>query len=355
MLKLKKLLLAGPPLFAVASALASNEAPIEWTALPPIPDQEGFAAPFAGTHEGKLIVAGGANFPDAKPWDGGIKTWYDKVFVLDQPDGAWREAGRLPRPLGYGVSLSVPEGVVCIGGSDAERHHADVFIMRLDGAGGPVFDPLPPLPKPCANMSGALAGRVIYVAGGIEKPDATAALHTVWTLDLDRAADGWREIEPWPGSGRMLAAAGALDGSFFLVGGAGLQADADGKPEREWLRDGYRFTPGSGWTRLTDAPQISVAAPSPMPFVAGRGLLLIGGDDGSQLAVAPEDHRGFPTGVFAYDPARDAWSRAGAIPLGLVTTPTTLWQSRVVVPGGEKKPGTRSTEVWTLPLPQPPP
>ena len=31
----------------------------EWQALPPIPDQEGFAFPFAGVHDGKLIVAGG--------------------------------------------------------------------------------------------------------------------------------------------------------------------------------------------------------------------------------------------------------------------------------------------------------
>lgn len=320
-----------------------------WTELPPIPDQEGFAAPFAGVHGGALIVAGGANFPGARPWEGGTKVWHDQVYVLDRPDGVWRKAGTLPRPLAYGVSLSAPEGVICVGGSDAERHHADVFWMRLDADGAPVFEPLPPLPLPCANMCGALLGRVVIVAGGIEKPDATRALHQVWTLDLDAVSAGWREIEPWPGRERMLAAAGALDDSFYLVGGAALTTGADGKPEREWLRDAWRLTPGKGWRRIADPPAISVAAPSPMPEHAGR-LLLIGGDDGSQVLASPQEHRGFPTAVFGYDPAKDQWSPAGRIPRGLVTTSALVWRERIVIPGGEIKPGIRSTEVWALPI-----
>lgn len=335
-----------------AQGEAAEPGALEWSALPPIPDKEGFAFPFAGVHEGRLIVAGGANFPDKRPWEGGTKVWYDKVFVLDRPDGAWREAGRLPRPLGYGVSLTATEGVLCLGGSDAERHHAECFILRLDASSKPETVPLPPLPKPSANLSGALLGRTVFVAGGLEKPDASEALRTFWSLDLDRPKQGWRELEPWPGRGRMLAAVGALDGSFFLVGGAALKAGADGKPEREWLRDGWRYTPGQGWQAIADAPQISVAAPTPMPASGGR-LLLIGGDDGSQLHATPDEHRGFPTDVFAYDPVGDAWSRAGSVPLGLVTTPAVVWEGRVLLPGGEKKPGFRSTEVWALPLARP--
>ena len=29
-----------------------------------------------------LIVAGGANFPDKVPWEGGEKICYDKIFLL---------------------------------------------------------------------------------------------------------------------------------------------------------------------------------------------------------------------------------------------------------------------------------
>jgi N-acetylneuraminate epimerase len=345
----KRLLHRGLSLSLLLGSLAEPARAADWKALPSIPDPEGFAAPFAGVHDGRLIVAGGANFPNAKPWQGGTKVWYDRVFVLDQPDGVWREAGRLPRPLAYGVSISTDDGICCIGGSDATRHYPDVFHLSLK-SGTATTQPLPPLPKPCANLSGALVGRSIYVAGGVETADAVRALHTVWSLDLDHLDRGWQSIEPWPGRERMLAAAGAHDGSFFLVGGTALKAGPDGKPEREWLRDGFSFTPGKGWRRLADVPRVSVAAPSPMPRVADGRLLLIGGDDGTQVAAAPDQHRGFPTEVLAYDAVSDTWNRAGAIPVGLVTTPAVIWRNHVVVPGGEKKPGIRSTEVWAFPL-----
>ncbi len=347
-----RLRFAGLALFATMKLSAAGPAPSDWKALPPIPDKEGFAYPFAGAHDGRLIVAGGANFPGKRPWEGGTKVWYDTVFVLDAPGGEWRVAGRLPRPLGYGVSLTTPEGVLCAGGSDSEQHHADVLCMRLAANGTPQFEALPPLPKPCANASGALLDRTVYVAGGIDKPEATEALHTFWSLDLDHLERGWQELEPWPGRERMLAAAGAIDGSFYLVGGAALKAGADGKPEREWLRDGWRFTPGQGWRQIADAPQVSVAAPTPMPASGGR-LLLIGGDDGAQLLVDPLEHRGFPRQVFAYAPGENAWAQTGMVPLGLVTTPAVIWEGRVILPGGEKKPGFRSTEVWSLPLARP--
>ena len=42
-----------------------------WTRLPSLPDPEGFASMFAGVSGGALLAAGGANFADKKPWDGG--------------------------------------------------------------------------------------------------------------------------------------------------------------------------------------------------------------------------------------------------------------------------------------------
>src|SRR5882672_7711864 len=84
---------------------------LNWKKLPPIPDRIGFAGPFAGVSGGALIVAGGANFPSALPWEGGRKTWYDSIFVLPKPDGQWLTGFKLPRPIGYGISVTTPEGV----------------------------------------------------------------------------------------------------------------------------------------------------------------------------------------------------------------------------------------------------
>ena len=46
--------------------------------------QVGLAGTFAGTHNKALIVAGGANFPDLPPWEGGKKVWWDDVFILEK-------------------------------------------------------------------------------------------------------------------------------------------------------------------------------------------------------------------------------------------------------------------------------
>jgi N-acetylneuraminic acid mutarotase len=88
-----------------------------WQQWPSIPDERGFAGAFAGVHINLLLVAGGANFPDRPPWEGGVKTWYGQVWALKKDLGQWQPAGRLPRPLGYGISLSTPVGVGCLGGS----------------------------------------------------------------------------------------------------------------------------------------------------------------------------------------------------------------------------------------------
>src|SRR3954464_11302215 len=97
----------------LCSSLSSMPAQeIRWSRLPSIPDREGFAYPFAGVSNGTLVVAGGANFPDKRPWEGGIKRWYDMVFALNRPGGEWKRVGTLPRPLGYGVSITTENGIL---------------------------------------------------------------------------------------------------------------------------------------------------------------------------------------------------------------------------------------------------
>jgi N-acetylneuraminic acid mutarotase len=333
----------------VMSVFAETAPLVRWEPLPAIPDPEGFAAPFSGVHADKLIVAGGANFPDKKPWEGGTKVWYDDLFVLEDPSGSWRKAGKLPRPLAYGVSVSTPEGLICIGGSDATGHHAEVFRIQWE-TDRAVFHELPKLPQSRANLSGALLGRTIYVVGGTEKPDSLVAANSVWSLDLDALERGWQEHDVCPGPGRMLASTGTAEGSLFVFSGAALKAGPDGKALREWLRDGYRFTPGKGWTRIADTPQVAVAAPNPMPVFSSSRLLLLGGDDGVQVNTAPTDHKGFPQTIFAYDVRSDRWAPMGALPTGLVTTSAVLWRDLLVIPGGEIRPGTRSNLVWATPF-----
>lgn len=330
---------------AVGTALAQETA---WKQLTPLPDHEGFAGMFAGVSHDALIAAGGANFPDKKPWEGGAKAWYDTVWCLDEPQGQWRAMGKLPSARGYGLSITTDEGVLCIGGAEAAQHlSACVRLSWHDGA--LQIDSLPALPQPCANMTGARLGDTIYVAGGITTPTSTSAMSTFWALDLKDVKAGWKSLPTWPGRPRMLAIGAASAGSFFIAGGTDLHADEAGKPARTYLKDGYRFTPGKGWQSIADLPQASVAPPTPSPSTAS-GFLVLGGDDGANVNFEPKTrHPGFPHTLLAYDAANNAWSKQADLPFANVTNPTTTWRGRTMVVSGEARPGVRSPAVWSAP------
>lgn len=331
------------------AAASSAPASLRWRELPALPDAEGFAGSFAGTAQGALLVAGGANFPDKRPWEGGTKIWHDRVFVLPAGAPAWQAAGRLPAANGYGVSLTLEAGVLLAGGGDARRNFAEVWLAHRDGT-AVRFTAWSSLPRPLAMACGAQVGRTVFIAGGLDRPEAATAQKIFIALDLDRPAAGWQELPAWPGAERFLAVAGAHDGAFYLFGGARLVPAAGGKTQREWLRDAWSYRAGVGWKRLADLPRVSVAAPTPAPVAAGR-LLVLGGDDGAQVNTPPAGHQGFPRDTLAYDPRTDRWSGAGDLPFSLVTTPLAPGGDGIVVPGGEARPGVRSPKVWTAALP----
>ena len=344
---------------------------LTWSELPPLPDAQGFAGSFAGTSEGALVVAGGANFPDGRPWDGATKVWHDRVFVLADPGGAWKAGLKLPRPLGYGVSVTwKQEGstrVVCLGGGDAERHYADVFSLRWTGSDLEITE-LPPMPGPAAFFCGAMVGNTLYAAGGRAAPDSPQALHTFWALDLSQPSDArkWEVLDPWPGRPRMQAVAAVQSGSFFLVGGVALDPAKEGDDKRVFLNDGYRYDPAKRqWSPIAPTPRFAAAAPTPAIPLGQSHFAIVGGDDGEnafRVAELKDDHPGFPADVLSYDLVTDTWVTTGRFPkdvaAGLwppVTTNSTWWKDadgndRYVVPSGEARPGVRTPQVvWAKP------
>jgi N-acetylneuraminic acid mutarotase len=347
-----------------------DAARLVWARLADLPDPLGVAGAFAGVcgaGDGLLVVAGGANFPDRPPWEGGTKAWHDTAWVLADPDGQWQAAKPLPEPLGYGVSASFAGRVWCVGGGDARRNVASTVALGWDAATQRLVverDALPPLPKPVANAAGILVGSRLFIAGGQETPDAATALATFWSIDLADAAAGWREHKPWPGPPRILPVLGAVDGRLYLVSGAELilaeTAGAEGpQVTRRFLRDAYRFDPATeSWTVLAPAPVPLIAAAGPAIPLGGKQLVFLPGDDGEfferRMELA-DRHPGFPRRSYLYDTAADAWLRGDEIPAtvdGLatatpVTTPTVAWRGRTVIPSGEIKPGVRTPAILT--------
>ena len=350
-----------------AIAQQSTSSDFTWGQLSPIPDSVGFAGSFAGVSNGVLLVAGGANFPDGgTPWLGSKKKWHDKIFALESSSGQWKEVGKLPRPLGYGVSISCPEGLLCLGGSNESGHYADAFIITYKD-GKLATEELPAMPKALANSCGAIIGDIIYIAGGTESPDSKDSESVFWSFDLSKKREmKWRTLESWPGPSRMLSTAGSLNEAFYLFSGANL---IDGK--RLYLTDAYKYVPGTGWFKIADLPQSVVAAPGPAYAKGSSQLVLFGGDDGKDAvnaAVLKERHPGFSKKIWNYDSLADSWTSTGNIftdkkedadlnPNGSVWAPVTtalvLWNGRIILPGGEVRPAIRTPRVLiATPLPR---
>jgi N-acetylneuraminate epimerase len=321
-----------------------------WEKLAPLPDKEGFASPFAGVMDGKLVVAGGANFPDKKPWEGGIKVWHDSIFMLDHPGADWKNAGKLPKPLAYGVSVTLKDGMLCIGGSDPKKHYADCFLVGLDN-NQLKFKVYPSLPKPCANMCGMKIGDMVYLAGGTEAPDSLKALHNFWCLNLNDVKAGWKVLEPWPGLGRMLPVCAGDGENFYLFSGAALSLNATGKIERTYLSDAFVFKPKVGWKKLPTMPRPCIAASSPAIFSKGV-IQLLSGDDGKLVNFEPKQkHPGFPKASMVFDPQTNSWGKDLPFHLSRATVPLVSWKGSIILISGEVRPGIRTPEIWSMRLP----
>ncbi len=361
---------------ALAAEPPTGSAVVDWEQLPSLPDREGFAGMFAGVSGDALVVAGGANFPQGRPWDGGQKVWYDDIYVLPEPGGRWQAAGKLPRALGYGVSLSADGGVICLGGGNADRHSADVLKLQWDGE-KIAIERLPSLPEPAASFCGALVDGVIYVAGGKDWPKPyqphggsqrlPVAMKTFWALDLSkpRAEWKWEKLDPWPGPARMQAVAAMQQGKFFLVGGVAIDNNKPGDDKRVFLTDSYCYDPKQRtWSAIAELPHSVAAAPSPAMPLGQASFAVVGGDDGANAARVEElkeKHPGFFASILCYHTITDTWTLRGEYPedaaQGIwppVTTNTTTWRGHYVVPSGEARPGIRTPKVfWAAPVEAP--
>ena len=324
---------------------------LKWSELPQLPPatgqqkQTGLAGSFVGTHNGALIVAGGVNFPDALPWEGGKKLWQDNIFVLQETTTntfQWftDKSFKLPRSLAYGVAISTNGGVVCIGGCGPQGYSDDVFLLKWNPATKKIdVESMPSLPRQLAFMAGAVVDNIIYIAGGQEAMKDASATKNFWALDLskraDKAAFVWKELPAWPGPARILsAAAGQSDGMinrFYLFSGRNVSPDM----ETKLLTDAYSYNPKTGlWKQLANVAPKGQSARCIMTATAvtsgANHILVFGSAD-----------------VLAYHTITDTWATVSRLPTsGYVPTAAVEWDDSFVVPGGKIQPGAETATVW---------
>ncbi len=326
-----------------------------WSEFPALPDAEGFAGLFAGECNGTLICAGGANFPDRRPWEGGTKRWYDQVFFLEEEDGVWNKAPqRLPWKRAYGVSISYKDQLILIGGSDSIRHYDDVIGLTFKDGAIEIAHDFPKLPKPLANMCGGILKGVIYIAGGNESPDGLAS-SDFYQMDLNVEPQDRRWVlgNSWPGLARIQAVSASDGQSFYLFSGFKLSRSSSDGIQRSLLTDAYQYHPEVGgpgtWTTLPTMPRGVAAAPSPAFAVGMSHIIIPGGLDQATLQYTdPSTHPGFSDAVLAFNKQSQQWVKMNDMPKGSsrVTAPTVSLNGKWLVISGERAPGVRSPKIY---------
>lgn len=366
---------------------------IEWKAIAELPLAPGqvkpglsavFAGPLDATH---AVVAGGSFYGEKGPLDGGTKQFADSVFVLEQKPASagapplyeWVSiTAKLPRPLAYGVSIPVEEGVVCIGGTDGQACFPECFLLRWNTETREVERIVwPELPQPLAYAGGARAGSWLVVVGGTSRPGEPGGVE-VFGLDLSQRQNPttfqWQTFPAMSRPAVLPVCAGHYDGSnevFYVLGGRDLS-----QPEAAPYTDGIKFNLVTrSWSAFSAikptgaAAAVSVLGGTAVSLEPNR-ILVLGGDDGEIARLLEANarhtgseeeraayakfnaallaaHPGYRREALLYDAPSATWQSAGRFPAGTpAVTPAFLWDGAVVLAGGETSPGQRSAKVW---------
>lgn len=160
---------------------------------------------------GRLVMAGGCNFPDRPAREGGVKRYYSEIYTADylspmydaceskasELDLGWRLIGHLPHPTAYATFQRYDDKLIVAGGQSAAGDLSDAYIIQLNDSLGVEITPLPSLPEPRSGMASARIENVLYLIGGRVNGKLS---NTVLSLDLSRPQKEWHEETPYPNS-----------------------------------------------------------------------------------------------------------------------------------------------------------
>jgi len=347
---------------------------IEWSVADTLPspdgveEQRGLAGPVTGIIHDRLIVAGGANFPDGMPWRGAKKAYRDEIYLFEKKNGHLVNAivckERLPRPLAYCANVMTTEGLVYIGGENDKGISDRVVLMKYDETARKFeFSDLPSLPVPLTNLSAAYAGQKIYVAGGNSK-DGTSS--RFFSLDVLAPNAGWQLLPDVPVRISFAIMTFQSDEGrpcIYLIGGRRKNSNGISAI----FNTIYRFnTRDSQWSQERSLPY-NISAGTGIANSTNE-ILVFSGDKGETFhkeeminaAINDEKdqqkreelvkkrialldaHAGFTREVLLYNIVTDTWKKLNPLPFGSVTTTAIKWGDEIIIPSGEIKAGVRT-------------
>ncbi|MGC1630821.1 MAG: kelch repeat-containing protein, partial [Gelidibacter sp.] len=193
--------------------------------LPSLPAEKGtseslgYAGMLGGAHNGVLIAAGGANFPEGLPWEGGKKVWSSTIYIFE--DGQWRiSAEQMPMPLGYSASVSTEIGILCMGGNNDNLTSDAVWLISYNISTKDVeITEYPKLPELLGYSSAVVADGFVYLVGGSNGQRST---NSFYRLAL-KGGTNWEKLADFPGLPRALHTTAVQETQtnhkLFVIGG----------------------------------------------------------------------------------------------------------------------------------------
>ncbi|WP_444541753.1 hypothetical protein [Arenibacter certesii] len=368
-----------------------------------IPVEKGLNGCYTGIHNGVMLVAGGANFPNKELWEGGKKKWYNSIFVLKKPKGdvTYKWAAdlilQLPEPLAYGASVTTKLGVLCIGGENGKNVVNSVFLLQWDKSTKQVcLKKMPFLPIPLCNMSACVINDVVYVVGGQTSLGGEATSH-IFTLDLNLTPENqkWESLVGFPGPGRNQAiVTGQYKGAnIHLYVMSGVYFNREQYPNTKMLSDVYEFDIiNRKWTQMKDVPNNNTPlfpdgfiAAAPVLPIEKTNIIIFGGAGGEnqplaqkqeleqEIEVIKSNNYGnkvillekiktlenesisllrsttFSRILWSYNTEKDSWIKLGTLPKNpQIVTNALYWDNAIFIPGGEISPGVRTAGILKI-------
>ncbi|MBS1487784.1 MAG: hypothetical protein JST43_09355 [Bacteroidetes bacterium] len=363
--------------YPLAKAQKKMDEVSQWNSIGTLPDvdnkkQPGLAGAVVGVSENALIVGGGANFPDAMPWEGGKKAYHNEIFVFEKDKtGKAVHTGKifhLPFGFAYGANCSTPWGVICAGGENEEGLLKKVIVVQWKPSAKEIsIAYLPDLPMAVTNASIVHHDNSIFVAGG-EVGDEVS--DQFFKLDLQNQSADWQVLPSLPKPLSHFVMVSQNNGThpcLYVAGGRKKNKNAISDISSSL----YEFDLNTyQWTEKKQLPD-ALSAGTGLSYAKNK-ILMFGGDKGETFqkvekyiaAIAQEQdqikkhqlileknklqsaHPGFSREVLQYNTDTDVWTVIGTIPFETpVTTTAVCWGETFVIPSGEIKAGVRSPHI----------
>ncbi|MGM0378031.1 MAG: sodium:solute symporter family transporter, partial [Bacteroidota bacterium] len=336
--------------------------------------EAGLAGFFAGIHDDHLIIAGGSNFANGKPWEDGEKLLFDDVMTgIRQGDSIlWTTfADLLPAAVTGGGSVTTGEGVFCAGGQTPDGLSDNAFIIALNN-GEPEIRTMPELPYPVKGHSLEQIGNIVYLAGG-ETPDGPSK--KLLALDLSNPQEGWKEKRPMPAPRAGMTLVAQSNGSETALYAIGGRYKRDADAQTTFSASVWSYSPtGNRWKTHKKISLAGQEKPFPLAVAAGAAagashIIMAGGDQGNtynkieaainQMPQNPKakserdslwtNHPGFNKKILIYNTITDTWHSSeqweGPAP---AVTKMLKWDEQWIVPMGEISPGIRTPEIKSI-------